>query len=249
MTKGLIGSKLKGPGPGAYKLPSSCGQDRHDKTKDMAPAYSFGKNLGSSFVKSPAGPGPVYKVNPEYTRFGKDGTAKYSQQGRRSDLSGFQTPGPGRYNNHKSDFQFQNQRNSEKYSMGSRTRYMTTDAFPASNRYSLPPLMGPKIPNKGASQAYSMTSRRELGSFTQDLSKTPGPARYTEVEQNTYKAHAPKYSMLARRFCPGDKTRKPGPGSYYPEHVNITKKTVPKYSMGIRHSDYITPLIIPATQE
>ena len=40
---------------------------------------------------------------------------------------------------------------------------------------------------------------------------------FREVEQNTYKAHAPKYSMLARRFCPGDKTRKPGPGSYYPE--------------------------------
>jgi len=51
------------------------------------------------------------------------------------------------------------------------------------------------------------------------------------------------YSLLARRFVPGDKTIKPGPGAHYPEHVNINKKSVPNYSMGIRHSEYITPFI------
>jgi hypothetical protein len=48
----------------------------------------------------------------------------------------------------------------------------------AANSYSLPPLLGPKIPTATASNAYSMTSRTDIGSFKQDLAKTPGPARY-----------------------------------------------------------------------
>ena len=64
------------------------------------------------------------------------------------------------------------------------------------------------------------------------------------MEQNIYKRKAAQYSMLARRFVPGDKTQKPGPGQHYPERVKINKHTVPKYSMGIRHSEYITPAMI-----
>ena len=78
------------------------------------------------------------------------------------------------------------------------------------------------------------------------------------VEQNIYKYQKPKYSMLARRFVPGDKTVKPGPGNvlvyllvihplcigaHYPENVKINAESMPKYSMGIRHSEYITPYI------
>ena len=117
------------------------------------------------------------------------------------------------------------------------------DSFPSSNSYSLPPMIGPKIPNKPASKDYIMNSRRNIGSFDQDLAKTPGPAKYDVVEQNLYKKHLPKYSMLARRFVPGDKTRKPGPGVHYPENVVINKKSVPKYSMGIKHSEYMTPFM------
>ena len=35
------------------------------------------------------------------TRFGKDGTAKYTQLSRRKELKAFKTPGPGRYENHR----------------------------------------------------------------------------------------------------------------------------------------------------
>merc|ERR1719190_58129 len=70
-----------------------------------------------------------------------------------------------------------------------------------------------------------------------------GPARYGDVEQNKYKSNPPKYSMLARQFVPGDKTKIPGPGTHYPENVSINKQQMPKYSMGIRHSQYITPLL------
>ena len=67
---------------------------------------------------------------------------------------------------------------------------------------------------------------------------------FSDVQQNLYKCKAAQYSMLARRFVPGDKTQKPGPGQHYPERVKINKYSVPKYSMGIRHSEYITPAMI-----
>ena len=67
--------------------------------------------------------------------------------------------------------------------------------------------------------------------------------RYNVIDQNIYNKQSPQYSMLARRFVPGDKTKKPGPGAHYPENVSITKEKVPNYSMGIRHSEYITPFI------
>ena len=48
--RGIIEAKLKGPGPGRYKLPSTCGQNMHDYTQHMKPSYSFGKNLGFSYI-------------------------------------------------------------------------------------------------------------------------------------------------------------------------------------------------------
>ena len=70
------------------------------------------------------------------------------------------------------------ERHSAKYSMGDRTKYRKCDAYPSPNSYSLPQLIGPKIPSKQASNAYSMTSRRQIGSFDQDLARTPGSARF-----------------------------------------------------------------------
>ena len=72
---------------------------------------------------------------------------------------------------------FSGEKNSSKYSMGSRTKYRRCDAYPAANSYQLPSLIGPKIPSAQASNAHSMTSRRRIGSFDQDLARTPGPAR------------------------------------------------------------------------
>ena len=41
-----------------------------------------------------------------------------------------------------------------------------------------------------------------------------------------------------------DSTMKPGPGAYSPENVLVNKSKLPSYSLGIRHSEYITPLIV-----
>ena len=65
-------------------------------------------------------PGPIYRVDPQLTRHGKDGTARYTQQGRHAEISVFNTPGPGRY--HNENCHPQGERNAPKYSMGSRTR-------------------------------------------------------------------------------------------------------------------------------
>ena len=43
---------------------------------------------------------------------------------------------------------------------------------------------------------------------------------------------------------PADSHSTPGPGAYTPEQVNVNKRSAPKYSLGIRHSEYITPLIL-----
>ena len=92
-----------------------------------------------------------------------------------------------------------------------------------------------------------MTGRTKTGGFSEDLAKTPGPGRYNTLEPNTIKKKSPAYSMLGRSYMPGDSTQKPGPGQHHPEHVTVNKKAAPSYSLGIRHSEYITPLIVEVT--
>ena len=46
---------------------------------------------------------------------------------------------------------------------------------------------------------------------------------------------------------PGDGTRKPGPGAHSPEKVVVNKKKYPSFSLGIRHSEFVCPLIIDVT--
>lgn len=82
----------RGPGPGKYCLPGTCGRGDHDPTKYSKPAYSFGTKLKSP--KEYKSPGPVYFVPPNITRRGPDGTASYSMTARRQGPSQLNTPGP-----------------------------------------------------------------------------------------------------------------------------------------------------------
>jgi len=95
----MIEAKLRGPGPGRYGLPTTCGHSQHDSTKHKKPAYSFGSRFKIS--EKVCSPGPVYFVKDEITRVGKEGSAKYTQLGRRKESRAFKTPGPGRYENHR----------------------------------------------------------------------------------------------------------------------------------------------------
>jgi len=239
-----IAARERGPGPGRYGLPSTMGFQKHDFSKRMNPAYSFGQRLPNTF-KDDCSPGPQYKIDPRITKTGLDGTPAYSILGQQKDQATFKTPAPGAYSPEK--VHPQGERHAPAYSMGSRSRYRKRDATPSPNSYTLPPLLGPKVPNKGSSACFSMTSRAKTGGFSEDLAKTPGPGRYQTVDPSTYKRKSPAYSMLQRNFMPGDSTQKPGPGAHSPEKVELNKPVAPKFSLGIRHSEFVTPLIIDVT--
>ena len=127
--------------------------------------------------------------------------------------------------------------------MGARTKSRKLDQIPAANSYNLPSQIGGKTIGKTTRPSYSITGRPTVGSYLEDLAKTPGPGSHTVVAPDIYKGKKPSYSMLGRNVMPGDNTRKPGPGAHSPEKVVINKKAAPKYSLGTRHSEYICPLI------
>ncbi|XP_003387090.2 PREDICTED: outer dense fiber protein 3-like [Amphimedon queenslandica] len=238
----MIAARERGPGPGRYKLPPCCGHETHDMTKQAMPAYSFGKRLSNSMFRKETSPGPIYFIDPMLSRYGRDGNPSYSILGRQKDLNAFKTPSPGAYSPEK--VHPQGEKHAPIYSMGRRTAYRKRDSTPSPSSYTLPCLLGHKIPNKPASASYSMASRPITGSFSEDLAKTPGPGCYNAIPPNIYTPRAPGYSMLGRSYMPGDATMKPGPGAYSPERVYLNKTQAPRFSMGIRHSEFITPLIL-----
>lgn len=77
-----------------------------------------------------------------------------------------------------------------------------------------------------------------------DLAKTPGPCRYNSTDPSVYLPRQPAFSMLGRHGFPRDATKKPGPGTYNPEKVTAHKARAPAFSLGIRHSEFVTPLVV-----
>lgn len=236
----LIGAMFRGPGPAKYWLPGTTGHTTHDPRKHRKPAYSFGTK--SSKLGQNTSPGPAYYINSRITRNGMDGTPAYTLHYRTPLQNSFKTPGPGSYAPEK--HQTPKHPHPPSYSFGSRTPYSKRDATPAPNAYGLPTVLGPNAVGKRSYPSYSMTSRSKVGSFHEDLKKTPGPGTYRVTLPDNYKCKRPAYSMGGRNFVPGDSTRKPGPGAHYPENVYVTKKIAPKFSFGIRHSEYMAPLIV-----
>lgn len=95
--------------------------------------------------------------------------------------------------------------------------------------------------------------------------QTPGPCRYCVVDTDVYKHRAPRFTMLARNMVPGDTTTTPGPGAHSPQQVSrdprgeqwgdmglsphLTVCPPPQsrpqgVTFGIRHSEYLVPLIV-----
>ncbi|CAI9563344.1 unnamed protein product [Staurois parvus] len=82
--------------------------------------------------------------------------------------------------------------------MGSRTRYRIVDQVPAPNTYSLPPVLGPRVPGKASAPAFTVSGRSHHGGHSEDLAVTPGPAHYIQIDNNSYMKKGPAYSMLGR---------------------------------------------------
>ncbi|KAM3875630.1 outer dense fiber protein 3-like protein 2b isoform 2-T2 [Diretmus argenteus] len=239
----IIAGREKGPGPGRYALPPTIGFIGHDFTKPTSPAYSFHGRMSKNMYCVDSSPGPRYYVDAKITRFGRDGTPAYSMLGRMKEAKEiFQMPGPGAYSPENAPPCSVRCR-PPSYTMGSRTRYRTVDSVPAPNKYSLPSLMGPQVPNKPASASYTMSGLYKTGGPSEDLSKTPGPCRYNSTDPSVYLPRQPAFSMLGRHRFPRDDTQKPGPGTHNPEKVTINKPRAPAYSLGTRHSEFVTPLV------
>ncbi|XP_050390130.2 outer dense fiber protein 3 [Patella vulgata] len=240
--RGPIAAMYNSPGP-QYGLPGLVGEINHDprSVHTKKPAYSFGLKHGK--YRDDCGPGPSYLLSNRVFRDGLVGTPSYSLYGRHRDQSSYKTPGPGTYK--PSSLADGSKPAPPSYSFGSRHRNRQTDNCPGPNAYNLPTMIGPcKQGGKSEAPMYSLTGRSKIGSFHEDLQKTPGPSHYPVVNTGVYKNKPPGYSMTSRNAMPGDSTTKPGPGVYSPENIWVHRKQQPRFSFGIRHSPYTAPLIV-----
>ncbi|XP_066541106.1 ciliary microtubule associated protein 1B [Hoplias malabaricus] len=240
--RGPIAALYSSPGP-KYALPGATGINYHDPRKLKAPAFSFGTRHRQS--SSSCSPGPGYLIPSNITRAGKDGTPAYSLYSRYNDPPPFQTPGPGRYSPEKAGKM--TYYSAPAYSQSGRSKGFRTDQSPGPAAYMLPSVLGPNTVNKSCAPNFSLTGRSKKGSFHEDLRKTPGPATYKVIDPAVYKYKPPQYSMTGRNSMPGDNTKKPGPGAHYPEQVSFTSLKAPSFSFGVRHSEFVAPLIVDVT--
>uniref|UniRef100_A0A8D0GQ94 CIMAP1 family member D n=1 Tax=Sphenodon punctatus TaxID=8508 RepID=A0A8D0GQ94_SPHPU len=234
-----------GPGPGRYSLPPTVGFVNHDYTRFTSPVYSFHHRLGNVYLKD-SSPGPCYYVEPQVTRFGRSGGPSYSMLARSKPTGQPWTPGPGMYSPERAPPL--TQQRSPSFSMGSRTKYRQVDPVPAPNSYTLPSLLGPRVPSKSSSPGFTVSGLNKRGGYSEDLSQTPGPCRYNSTDPNIYRRRRPAFSMLGRPGTPKVTFKTPGPGTHSPERVTVHRTRAPAYSLGIRHSEFVAPLIVDTPQ-
>ncbi|XP_061599678.1 outer dense fiber protein 3-like protein 2a [Cololabis saira] len=242
----IISARERGPGPGRYALPSTVGYVNHDFTKPSSPAYSFRSRMSSAMVSVDSSPGPRYYIGAKLTRFGQMETPSYSfsGRGRRAGIKEpFPTPGPGAYSPERAP-PLSTHRRSPAFTIGARTRYRSVDAVPAPNSYSLPNLLGCHVPHKPSSASYSFSSRRKIGAPNEDLAMTPGPGRYRSTDPDIYRQRQPSFSMQSRTKRLSYRSDVPGPGTYSPERIYGHLPRPPSFTMGVRHSEFVMPLVV-----
>ncbi|XP_071370145.1 ciliary microtubule associated protein 1B [Centroberyx affinis] len=237
--RGPIAALYGSPGP-KYALPGLIGLNDHDPRKQKAPVFSFGTRHG--LFSSDCSPGPRYLIPANVTRVGRDGTPAFSLYSRPKDPELFQAPGPGRYSPERSGKSVYH--SAPAYSLSGRGREFHNNQTPGPAAYMLPSVLGPKTVTKTTAPNYSLCGRSKIGSFHEDLQKTPGPGTYKVVDPCIYKHKPPQYSIIGRNSMCGDATEKPGPGAHYPERVTFTRIKAPSFSFGVRHSEYVAPLIV-----
>ncbi|XP_074489349.1 ciliary microtubule associated protein 1B [Sebastes fasciatus] len=240
--RGPIAALYGSPGP-KYALPGLTGISKHDPTKYKAPMFSFGVRHDH---RCESYPGTSYLIPSNITRVGRDGTPAFSLCSRPKELKLFQAPGPGEYSpEHSGKSIF---RSAPAYSLSGRSKELNNIHTPGPASYSLPPVLGHNTVVSSTARSYSFCGRSKTGSFDEDLKKTPGPSAYRVVDPCLYRQKAPRFSMTGRNFPPGETTKKPGPGAHYPEQVTFTRAKAPSFSFGLRHSEFISPLILDVAE-
>ncbi|KAG8229412.1 hypothetical protein J437_LFUL000933 [Ladona fulva] len=225
----------KGPGPAACILPPTVGYQDHDFTKYRNPAYSLG--IRTALPKKFSGPGPIYSIESGTTRSGsKKKLLGYTIAERLPDLRPFATPGPGTYSPEKS--KICKGLTPPAFSIGYRLSTSEKKSIPGPNAYDLPSTIGNKVPNKESAVAYSIAPRIKDSTRFQG----PGPAAYGLWDMYTSKKRPPRYTIGQRIKPPQSRFPTPGPNEYYPPTKDIKKTR--GISFGIKHSEYITLLIV-----
>ncbi|XP_039750670.1 outer dense fiber protein 3-like [Pararge aegeria] len=218
--------KPLGPGPGAYRLPTTVGFNLHDPSRYRNPMFSFGTHAG--FRLKRLSPGPAYRID-RITREGLMTSPAWSFGARFPTRGILRTPGPGAHAPERCP-QTREPR-APQYSMGARLGFGLKRPGPAPNAYAL--RLGPGTP------AYTMGARVGFNL----KAKSPGPAVYFQRDADVYKTKSPHYSLGARAEGAGKPTKTPGPATYPPNLYNI-KKNPYSYSFGTKHGDYAPPLIV-----
>ena len=236
-----IAAKQRGPGPAKYVLPNQTGRICHDPTRSISPAYSFGKRLGSSLLHPWSSPGPVHYVHPSLTRTGKGGSPAYSLRTKSKPLQPPLMPGPGAYRPERTPVLCH--KTAPRYSFGTKGQERQASRTPAPNAYSIKTTIGRDTATQQKGPCYSMIGRPLSGSFAEDRARTPGPAAYHCDRSDQFLKLSLSYSILARNFGVEAKSPCPPPGSYSPERCGTPFGSPPQQTFGIKHSEYLTPLM------
>ncbi|CAM4635037.1 unnamed protein product [Caretta caretta] len=234
-----ISAKIKGPGAGKYGRQPCTGIRNHDFTMFAEPAYTMRIKHTEKILADTVSPGAFF-IDPHLSRFGWWKPSSFCIQNREKSLSLMSTPAPTEYYTEK--VHPQGEPYAPAYSLADRTRYRENDPNPAPNAYTLPGMLGPRLPLKPSAPCYSMASKMDIWSNAKELARVPGPASFVVPEPNVYLHRQPAYSMWRKYNFVRDST--PGPADYKTSRVTITKPRAPDFSLGIRHSEYLTPLVI-----
>ncbi|GBP54495.1 Outer dense fiber protein 3-like protein 2 [Eumeta japonica] len=194
-------TRVSGPGPAAYQLPSTVGFDRHDPSRPRNPSYSL---YGRRTRQGPgaASPGPVYNLS-YLTRRGVCRTPSWTLAGRFPARGVDATPGPATYRPECCP--------TKEYLRPCYSLYRRLDGYrprrpgPGPAGYSLK--FGPSMP------AFSFGAR--LAGY-QMSSSSPGPATYYPKNPNFQKYSTPEFSLQARGGPQRKVDRTPGPAAYGP---------------------------------
>uniref|UniRef100_A0A8C4WDT1 Ciliary microtubule associated protein 1C n=1 Tax=Gopherus evgoodei TaxID=1825980 RepID=A0A8C4WDT1_9SAUR len=226
------------PGAGKYGRQPCTGIRNHDFTMFAEPAYTM---RIKHTEKSDTG---ACFIDPHLSRFGWWKPSSFRIQNA-SWISGLMsTPAPNEY--HTEKVHPQGEPYAPAYSLADRTRYRENDPNPAPNAYTLPGTLGPRLPIKPSAPCYSMASKMDMQRNAEMLARVPGPASFVVPEPNVYLNRQPAYSMWRKYKFIRDST--PGPADYKTSRVTIIKPRAPDFSLGIRHSEYLTPLVIDVVE-
>lgn len=155
------------------------------------------------------------------------------------------TPGPGDYDTLSlKNGVLSKDHKSPAVTIGQRTKMPDRGAVPPPNKYNTSSGIGSRSQTAPYAPAWSMSGRSDVGGSHYGAIKAagPGPASYGAVAPRVYKS-APGGCTIQGRTKIKDYTSirdNPGPSSYDPHGMGQKKGG---FTMGIRHSEYVLPLI------